>query len=111
MSFLRAISKGKWETNAVTSDISADSVTGDLRTKENTLSVWKINNDTDIDNYCMITALNRDRISKVDYIVINEEELQALGIETKPIKGLCKAFADETIKESHYDMVDINYDK
>lgn len=111
--YYRAISQNKWFTVFSNANYCGDSITGDLRTSQNTLSVWKIDeSDKDsIDYYCIITALNRNKLAKVDYVIFDEKDFSDNGIELKQEEGLCPAFSNNDIKKKHFDLINIGYNE
>ena len=45
----------------------------DLRTTDNRLSVWKADNQEDINDAIVALALNRDSVCKINYFLLSEE--------------------------------------
>ena len=107
--YYRAISQNKWLTLFSNNNYSGDAITGDLRTSNNTLSIWRIDetNVNCIDDYCIITALNRDSLAKVVYVILDDEELKKFTLNQ--VDGVCEAFIDSDIKKNHYDLINIGY--
>lgn len=105
MSFIaRKFTKAKWErrTGLEESEISADSVTSDLRTTDNTLSFWECGESSDDELLKPLIAMSAagDRIDKIDLVWLKHEELKAINIQTcksdgnTPVKSLVKLHID-----------------
>ena len=111
--YYRAISQNKWLTVISEDNYSGDSITGDLRTHGNTLSVWKLDevNEKLVDYYCIMTAINRDSLAKVDYVIFDDNDFDAIGVKLNQVDGICDAFTDENIKKNHYDLIQIGYNQ
>ena len=109
--YYRAVAQNKWLTVISDENYSGDSITGDLRTCGNTLSVWKLDESdkTLIDYYCVITALNRTKIAKVDYVIFDEKDFEKIGIKLNQVDGICESFTDDNIKKNHFDLIEIGY--
>ncbi len=115
---IRKISRSKWKdftahASGIT-DVGGDAVTGCLRTSKNTLSVWKINDDTDDEIneaiLALITGCQQMKLSKIDFVLIDEAELTKYGL------SLCQTpeAADTAVidlVDRHFDITDITYNK
>ncbi len=78
----RRISLAKWPQHPrQCASISADAVTGDLRTQGNALSFWrcKTGEDGDIDQAVLAIAAASQRLDKIDIVWLADEEMQADG--------------------------------
>lgn len=118
--YIRMIGYGKWssayeEKNKVPEKVTnADVITSELRTKENTLSLWKIDDVTDlekINEICLSLALERDSLTRLDIMIIEEEWLNK-HITTAEIKHTpegAKSFINN-LDEKHYDLTNMTYD-
>ncbi len=82
----------------------------DLRTTDNRLSVWKADNQEDINDAIVALALNRDSVCKINYFLLSEENLSKIGINIVDDKeGLAAGLLDPTILKKHRDLIDIDY--
>lgn len=81
----------------------------DLRTTNNTLSVWKADSEQDIEDAIVALALGRDKVQTLNYLLIDEGELERMEIQISSdvpgdIKGL-----DEQIRKKHRDLIEMDY--
>lgn len=86
-----------------------DALTSDLRTQKNTLSVWQINDQAELDGVIAALALNRDNVQKLAYIILDEQEIARLGIPLKPQTGQADGMIDSTILNKHVNLDKIDY--
>lgn len=89
-------------------------VLSDLRTIGNTLSVWHVANDSinnidEIRNISVALALNRTKIEKIAYIMLDEAELSKIGIDSENVAGKSPGLKDDAILNMHYDLTNIDY--
>jgi hypothetical protein len=108
--FVRKISMVKWipEENIADNpfDVSADAITADLRTKSNTLSVWQIENENNIEDAVLAIVSGFDKIDTFDVVWIEKEELDKRGIKFVQSPG------DTPIShlvDTHIDLSFLNY--
>lgn len=81
--YIRKIAMGKWAKPIKCVDyIPADTITSDLRTSQNTLSLWRIENMSQIEDafLALATTSKLTAIDKIDVAIIDEEELKAVGL-------------------------------
>ena len=107
--YIRKISPAKWpqkgEATAVC-DVRADAVTGDIRTTEDTISLWRIDTLEELDQAVLALASGGDKAVTYNVLTIPEETLLKYGFtlaETDgntPVDGLAK---------THRDVVGVNY--
>ena len=96
MFLARKISREKWDAirnsslGLTAGEISADAVTGDLRTRDNALSVWHCRTDRngDIEDAALAIAAAGDRLDKIDIVWLADEELRADGHILKVTRGI-----------------------
>ena len=110
-------SKKRWDINDVPKQIprkkalfSGDAIS-DLRTRGNTISVWHTPDleKENIKDILAVMALNCDKIDRVVYVALEEEELERRGISTKPVMGDCPAITDQNILNRHRDIVEVDF--
>ena len=72
MFLVRKITRAKWGSNSELSagEISADAVTGDLRTQRNSLSFWRCRAETngDVEDVALAIAAARDQVDTIDIV-------------------------------------------
>ncbi len=91
MFLVRKITRAKWDSNSELSagEISADAVTGDLRTQRNSLSFWRCRTETnvDVEDAALAIAATRDHVDKIDIVWLADDELQADGQRLRNSEG------------------------
>lgn len=104
--FFRKITQSKWETqlNGNITPIQADAITSDLRTSQNTLSLWSTDDEKDA---VIALCSGLDKVEKIQFIKINNEDYLQL-VSNKLIfeqtEGKTKA---ENLKNKHYDIINL----
>lgn len=109
---VRRIARAKWgdEITQDTSDVPADAITNCLKTTNNTLSVWKIESEEELNDaiLALITGKSQERFSKVDYVLIDECKLINNGLSLVDSDG--DTIVDELVKK-HKNISDLSYSK
>ena len=112
MFLARVISRAKWEQKEWMheEEISADAVTADLRTQNNSLSFWRCGNgsDEEINNVVLAIAAGRDKIDKVEIVLIDDEDLKTDGQTIEASKGRTPV---ESLVELHVDVMQLDYSR
>ena len=108
----RMITRSKWEPKhgMRAGEISADAVTGDLRTQDNALSFWRCASDTtaDLEDAMLAIAAGRDGVDKVEIVWLEDEDLQDDGQTLEDTDGRTPV-AD--LVERHVDVRQLDYDR
>ena len=110
---LRTISKSKWyKTEKVhwlpEGELQAD-VLNDLQTKGNKLSVWRIDiNRSNLQQVITALAANRDHISNLDYVLLEECTLSAFDIKIEDSPG---ETPDDEANAYHCELVELSLKK
>ena len=84
-------------------DIQSDAL-GDLQTKGNTLSVYRVENDEETEQVVVALAANRDSLANLDYAVLDHAQL----IETR--LSICqqdRETPDLQVNKLHYDITNL----
>ena len=83
MFLARTITRSKWEPKhgLQSGEISADAVTGDLRTRDNMLSFWQCPTGTDVEfeDVVLAIATGREEVAKVEIVWLDDEDLRTDG--------------------------------
>lgn len=112
MYLARKITRAKWhsEDSSPTREITADAVTGDLRTQGNTLSFWMClsgtDGDLDIEEAALAIAATWDRLDKLDLVWLAIHDIKADGHTLKETPGETPV-AD--LVERHVDLCNLDY--
>ena len=108
MFLVRTITRAKWEFRSDLDAVSADAITGDLRTKSNTLSFWRCASEAedDLTETALAIAAGRDKIDKLEIVWLVASDLQADGQTLKNTDGRTplKAFINR-----HVDICQLDY--
>lgn len=110
-------SKSRWDKSKIPTLITREDAlfTGDaisdLRTKSNTISVWHTPDlsDASIKDVLATMALNCDKIDKMFYVALDENELHSMGLMFKPVPGLSGSVTDPNILGRHHDIYEVDY--
>jgi hypothetical protein len=103
MSYLvRKVNKAKWFQIDILNDddVSADALTNCLKTTNNTLSVWHIESETDLDSAILAIVANQDHLDTIDIVILEESSLQGYNINIvaspgeTPVTSLINAHRD-----------------
>lgn len=111
MSYLiRKIQRSKWDQVDLsqTDDVSADAITLCLKTTSNSLSVWRIDNEDDLDQAVLAIVANQDHIDTIDVIWMDEHKLREIGIELLCSPGITPV---PHLVDTHVDIAKLTYSK
>lgn len=91
-------------------EISADAVTADLRTQNNNLSFWQCAKGTrkEIDDIALAIAAGRDKIDKVEIVLIDDKDLENDGQAIKASNGRTPV---ESLVRLHVDVMQLDYSR
>ena len=114
MYLVRKISRAKWDKQFNTDrglakeEISADAVTGDLRTQSNSLSFWRCSasEPNSIGDAALAIAAAGDRLDKLDIVWISDSELCNDGHVLRSTKGRTSV---RDLVETHVDICNLDY--
>jgi len=83
----------------------------DLKTCKNTLSIWSYKNEEEKKDALVALAANRNNIQKLQYIILEKEELEKLGLSIQSEQGECKCLEGKSpeILGRHYNIVNLDY--
>lgn len=102
---VRKIAMGKWCVSDEILPINADAITQCLKTDNNTLSVWRIENESDVSKGVLAMASNNDYLSKIDVVIVDESSLSAgsITIANTPGETPCVDLVG-----THRDLAELN---
>ena len=103
--YLRVVRQRRWATFPdidwiAPGETQADALV-DLQTRDNRLSVFRADNDQDIQRVIVALAATRDNVANLDYAIFDDDELVAQGIEITQSLGQTP---DETANTLHHDI-------
>ena len=110
MHLVRKINKAKWFQIDIlkNSDVTADAITNCLKTTKNTLSVWHIDNETDINDAVLAIVSDQDHIETIDVVVLNVNEIEKYEIKIIASDGITSV---KSLIDSHRDLSELTYTK
>lgn len=88
---------------------SGDILFKELRTTKNTLSIWSFTNEQELNDVLVAIALNRDNIQKLNYMILDDDEISRLGILVEPEQGIADGLIDTAILDRHHNLTKIDF--
>lgn len=88
----------------INDQISADSIT-DSKTKNNNLSIWKLNDRNQINTILLAILFNLTSLDKVSFVILNEDEMIKAGLLLKDTKGTTPV---SSLVDFHTDIISLN---
>lgn len=107
---VRKINIAKWHQVDISSsnDVSADAISNCLKTTKNTLSVWHIISEEDLDKAVLALVANQDHLDKIDVVILDESTLLEYNLNIVATPGETPI---PSLKDSHRDIADLTYSK
>jgi hypothetical protein len=106
---VRKISRSKWNnSDEDVFKLSSDAITTCIRTSRNTLSVWKIETENDLDEAVLALASNFQKLETIDVVTLDGDYLIKASVEQEQTNGITP-IAD--LINNHYDLKNLNYYK
>lgn len=111
---VRMLERQKWEKLKESKEdiftTPADTITSELRTKSNTLSLWLIKSLDELSGAVLALAVGRNRITRLDILLLDEDDFEkkGLSIVNSPDSGLSPYTG---YNQFHYDLTDMDYEK
>lgn len=109
--FVRKIARSKWSRSQPDDiDVRADAITSCLRTTRDTLSLWKISSEEEINHAALAIISSQDKFETIDLIILEQQKLEALNLKIvhSPQDGMTPI---ESLKETHFDLIELTYSK
>ena len=107
---VRKINIAKWHQVDLssTNDVSADAITNCMKTTKNTLSVWQIQSEQDLDKAVLALVANQDHLDKIDVVILEESTLLNYNLNILATPGDTPI---PSLANTHRDIADLNYSK
>ena len=107
---VRKINKAKWlqVDISTTDDVSADAITNCLKTTKNTLSVWKIDTEEDLEQAVIALVANQDHLDTIDVVILQEDSLNEYNLNIVASPGDTPV---ESLVEAHRDIADLTFSR
>lgn len=105
---IRKISLAKWMQNKILDgeEISADAITGCMRTNDNALSAWKITNEDEIEEAILAIVSKYKKPDKTDVVSIEPEFLNDNKFMLNETSGNTPVI---DLRNKHVDISKFNY--
>jgi len=106
---VRKINRSKW--NNADNDVfklASDAITSCLRTTRNTLSVWRIETENDLDDAVLAIASNFQKLETIDVVTLDGEYLVKVNVEHEQTDGITPV---SDLVHNHFDLKNLNYYK
>lgn len=104
---IRKIDKAKWLNGDTPREPpSADAITNDLRTSKNTLSVWRINDEKELEEAVLAIVSGQDHLETIDVVMLDDDFFVKCSIATETTKGQTPV-AD--LVDTHRDVCQLDF--
>jgi hypothetical protein len=104
---VRKINKAKWFNDGrVIEDPSADAMTNCLKTTQNTLSVWQINSEAEIEDAVLAIVSGQDHLETIDMVMLEDEYFIKCEIRTEETEGLTPV---SDLRNKHRDLASLDF--
>jgi hypothetical protein len=109
---VRKIEKAKWLQNDIINgeDVSADAITLCMKTVANTLSVWEIDSETDLDEAVLGIVSGGQHLETIDIVTMDSQYLIDNGVDFVSNREGCTTPLED-IKKRHYNLRNLTYRK
>lgn len=110
--YIRKINRAKWkiaenlQEQEDINKLNADYLSTCLKTSQGQISLWKIEDVSQINDVVAAICSTGEHVNKVDFILLEENELSAIDI--LPIN---EPEGNSKIRENHYTIANLNYEK
>ena len=108
MGFLvRKINISKWPQNGEKDvfKVASDAITICLKSSGNTLSVWKIDKEQNLEEAVLALASGFQHLEAIDVVMLEEDKIKE-GIEAKQTVGQTPV---KDLENTHFDLINLNY--
>ena len=105
---VRKIERGKWEQNDIRNgaEVSADAITICMKTKNNTLSVWEVDNCLTLDNAVLAMVAASDTLEAIDIVAFDKAKVMEAGLTIVNTPGNTPV---THLISTHHDIADLTY--
>jgi len=106
---VRKISVAKWAQRNITEgeSPSADAITGCMRTSGNTLSLWLIESEVDLDRAVLAIASTFQKVDTIDVATIELDSIREKGLRLVESEGISPY---TEFVSNHRDVCELDYD-
>jgi hypothetical protein len=104
---IRKIDRAKWMSgDTVKYPPCADAITNCLKTNGNTLSVWRINNESEIEEAVLAIVSGQDHLDTIDVVMLDDDYFVKCQISTEETEGRTPV---EDLKKSHSNLSSLDF--
>lgn len=107
--YIRKISPAKWPQKGKSvkvGEVRADAITGDIRTSEDTISLWRIEDIDELEQAVLALASAGDKAVTYNVLSIPEEMMEKYNLELKETDGNTPV---RELAKTHRDVVNVTY--
>ncbi|GAB6395526.1 MAG: hypothetical protein MdMp024_1838 [Bacteroidales bacterium] len=103
---IKKIDKAKWFSGDIINEPpSADAITNCLNTKQNKLSVWRINNESELKEAVLAIVSGQDHLETIDVVMLDDDYFVEHRISAEAIDGRTPV---EDLKHTHRNLCSLN---
>lgn len=105
---IRKINKTKWLQYDIINgaDVSADALTNCIKTYNNSLSVWEIKDETDLEEAVLAIVAGQDYLEAIDVIILDERHFVKCQINQESTEGRTPV---NDLKNIHKDLCNLDF--
>ncbi len=107
--YIRKISPAKWPQkgeNIAVDHVRADAITGDIRTTQDTISLWRTDTEEELPQAVLALASGGDQMVTQNVLLIPEEMLLKYGFALDETDGNTPV---DSLVKTHRDIINVNY--
>lgn len=106
---VRKVNRNNWDVNVTNvSHICADAITNCMKTKKNSMSVYEITSEADINEAFLVIASTFDHADAFDVVLMEKEEIMNLNMNLIQNPGITPI---QSLENTHYDISNLSYSK
>ena len=106
--FLRVVRKRRWYRPSNLAWLRPGEIQGDalidLKTSDNCLSVYRVENEDDVSQVTTALAANRENLCHLDYVIFNDDGLRSTGIRIAQSNGTTP---NPEVNHLHYHLCEL----
>jgi len=105
---VRKIERSKWVQNDILNgqEVSADAITNCMKTSGNTLSVWQIADESNLEEAVLAIASNFKSLDAIDIALFDESNLGQAGLQIVATPGITPV---ARLKSAHRNLAGLTY--
>jgi hypothetical protein len=106
--YVRKINQAKWLQNDIKNgaDVSADAITNCMKTSRNTLSLWRIADEAQIEEAVLAIVAGADHLDAIDVAVMPSQRLTEAGLTVVASPGNTTV---KSLVDTHADIQNLTY--